>query len=164
MGISHKWNGTVLTVTSDSGTSSADLKGAKGDDGARGAQGAQGAIDDAVLDNYAKKLAFNMAKTTKATITFTSTSMALIMMRGIAYEAYGNYLYNGYGTGGANRAKVTTLSNGSNITYQVLDVNADGESKNGFTIFNNSTTTNCRLVILVLYGEEPTVEIEAITV
>ena len=38
--ISHEWNGTVLTVTSDSGTSSADLKGEKGDDGARGAQGA----------------------------------------------------------------------------------------------------------------------------
>lgn len=40
--ITHSWNGTVLTITSDSGTSSADLKGAKGDDGARGAQGAQG--------------------------------------------------------------------------------------------------------------------------
>lgn len=38
--ITHKWDGTVLTVTSDSGTSSADLKGAKGDDGARGAVGA----------------------------------------------------------------------------------------------------------------------------
>ena len=40
--ITHKWNGTVLTITSDSGTSSADLKGAKGDDGARGAQGVAG--------------------------------------------------------------------------------------------------------------------------
>lgn len=38
--IKHEWNGTILTVTSDSGTSSADLKGSKGDDGARGAQGA----------------------------------------------------------------------------------------------------------------------------
>jgi hypothetical protein len=38
-GIYHEWNGTVLTVTSDSGTSSADLKG---DDGCRGAQGACG--------------------------------------------------------------------------------------------------------------------------
>ena len=40
--ITHRWNGTVLTITSDSGTSSADLKGAKGDDGIRGAQGAPG--------------------------------------------------------------------------------------------------------------------------
>lgn len=42
MGFKHSWNGTVLTITSDSGTSSADLKGAKGDDGARGPQGAPG--------------------------------------------------------------------------------------------------------------------------
>ena len=40
--IYHEWNGTVLTVTSDSGTSSCDLKGAKGDMGVRGAQGAKG--------------------------------------------------------------------------------------------------------------------------
>lgn len=40
--ITHQWTGTVLTITSDSGTSSCDLKGAKGDDGARGAQGAPG--------------------------------------------------------------------------------------------------------------------------
>lgn len=41
-GIYHEWNGTVLTITSDSGTSSADLKGAKGDIGVRGAQGVRG--------------------------------------------------------------------------------------------------------------------------
>lgn len=39
MPITHQWNGTVLTITSDSGTSSADLKG---DDGVRGAQGKPG--------------------------------------------------------------------------------------------------------------------------
>jgi hypothetical protein len=32
----HSWNGTVLTITSASGTSSADLKGAKGDKGDKG--------------------------------------------------------------------------------------------------------------------------------
>lgn len=42
--ITHSWNGTVLTITSDSGTSSADLKGAKGDMGVRGAQGIPGII------------------------------------------------------------------------------------------------------------------------
>ena len=40
MGISHSWDGTVLTITSDSGTSSADLKG---DTGVRGPQGIAGA-------------------------------------------------------------------------------------------------------------------------
>lgn len=40
--ITHQWDGTVLTVTSASGTSSADLKGEKGDAGPEGPQGAQG--------------------------------------------------------------------------------------------------------------------------
>ena len=40
--ITHKWNGTVLTITSDSGTSSCDLQGGKGDTGIRGPQGPAG--------------------------------------------------------------------------------------------------------------------------
>ena len=44
MSISHSWNGTVLTITSDAGTSSADLKG---DTGCRGPQGPAGMIYDA---------------------------------------------------------------------------------------------------------------------
>lgn len=40
--IEHSWNGTVLTIKSDSGTSSMDLKGATGDDGRRGPQGPAG--------------------------------------------------------------------------------------------------------------------------
>lgn len=43
MPIKHYWNGTILTVESDSGTSSADLKGAKGDTGSRGVRGLTGA-------------------------------------------------------------------------------------------------------------------------
>ena len=42
--ITHSWNGTVLTITSDSGTSSADLQGGKGDTGPRGPQGPAGVI------------------------------------------------------------------------------------------------------------------------
>jgi hypothetical protein len=38
----HSWNGTVLTVTSASGTSSADLKGEPGKDGSAGSPGADG--------------------------------------------------------------------------------------------------------------------------
>lgn len=51
MPITHKWNGTVLTITSDSGSSSMDLKGAKGDDGARGAQGIKGERGGGALIN-----------------------------------------------------------------------------------------------------------------
>lgn len=52
--ITHSWNGTVLTITSDSGTSSADLKGAQGDTGIRGAQGANGAssAEGLGINNY----------------------------------------------------------------------------------------------------------------
>ena len=39
----HSWNGSVLTVTSASGTSSADLKGPKGDTGLQGLKGDTGA-------------------------------------------------------------------------------------------------------------------------
>ena len=42
--IFHNWNGTILTITSDSGTSSADLQGGKGNTGPRGAQGPAGVI------------------------------------------------------------------------------------------------------------------------
>lgn len=38
----HSWNRTVLTITSASGTSSADLKGDKGDKGPQGIQGTAG--------------------------------------------------------------------------------------------------------------------------
>ncbi len=40
--VTHEWNGTVLSVTSASGTSSADLKGPQGEKGDTGAQGAKG--------------------------------------------------------------------------------------------------------------------------
>lgn len=45
--IKHSWNGTILTITSDSGTSSMDLQGRKGDDGIRGPQGPAGIIVNA---------------------------------------------------------------------------------------------------------------------
>lgn len=54
MSITHSWNGTVLTITSDAGTSSADLKG---DTGCRGPQGPHGVVYDAegniVMEGYA---------------------------------------------------------------------------------------------------------------
>ena len=42
MGITHRWEGTKLYVTSDSGTSACDLKGDTGAIGARGVQGVPG--------------------------------------------------------------------------------------------------------------------------
>ena len=51
MSISHSWNGTVLSVASRSGVSSADLKGEKGDKGDRGATGPQGPKGDSGVDD-----------------------------------------------------------------------------------------------------------------
>lgn len=42
--IEHYWNGTILTIISDSGTSSCDLQGVQGDTGPRGPQGPAGNI------------------------------------------------------------------------------------------------------------------------
>lgn len=43
--ITHSWNGTILTITSDSGTSSVDLKGTTGDTGPRGPRGLKGDVN-----------------------------------------------------------------------------------------------------------------------
>lgn len=53
--IYHSFNGTILTITSDSGSSSVDLKGSKGDTGPRGAQGPAGVIvnSDGTIDTSA---------------------------------------------------------------------------------------------------------------
>ena len=40
--VTHSWNGTVLTITSASGTSSSDLKGPQGIQGPKGEQGVKG--------------------------------------------------------------------------------------------------------------------------
>lgn len=62
----HSWNGTTLTITSASGTSSADLKGAKGEPGADGQPGLAGksayqyALDGGYTgteEEFARKLA-----------------------------------------------------------------------------------------------------------
>ena len=44
--VTHEWVGTTLSVTSASGTSSADLKGEKGEQGIQGIQGPKGDIGD----------------------------------------------------------------------------------------------------------------------
>lgn len=48
--VSHRWDGTVLEVSSASGTSSADLRGEKGDTGEKGEQGEPGHFGKLVID------------------------------------------------------------------------------------------------------------------
>lgn len=81
MPITHKWNGTILTITSDSGTSSADLRGEKGDKGCRGPQGRAGVIlnEDGTVD-----------MTGYATETYVDESLANVEvdLTGYATESY----------------------------------------------------------------------------
>ena len=62
-GITHKWEGTTLIITSDSGTSGCDLKGAKGDMGIRGPQGVAGIVcnEEGVIQGIDGKSAYQIA-------------------------------------------------------------------------------------------------------
>ena len=62
--IEHRWEGTRLFITSDSGTSSCDLKGATGDMGPRGPQGKPGVTynDEGILVGADGASAYEIAK------------------------------------------------------------------------------------------------------
>ena len=60
--VTHSWNGTTLTVTSASGTSSADLKGEKGETGAAGKDGADGYTPVKGVDYYTEADKAEMVK------------------------------------------------------------------------------------------------------
>lgn len=101
--IKHEWEGSVLTIHSDSGTSSSNLKGPKGDTGPRGPQGAPGIIYDAdgelVLDlsPYATMADVNAAidnipevdVSNFASKTFVSTEIAKAQLEGAGVDTSG---------------------------------------------------------------------------
>lgn len=69
MSASHVWHGTILTVTSASGTTSADLKGAKGDPGSAGSNGKDGtsvtvqSVSESTADGGKNTVTFSDGKT-----------------------------------------------------------------------------------------------------
>ena len=76
--ITHSWNGTVLTITSDAGTTSMDLKG---DTGCRGAQGPAGVVygpdGEIILEGY-------------ATEEYVESMLQDVNLEGYATEAFVN--------------------------------------------------------------------------
>lgn len=105
--ITHSWNGTILTITSDSGTSSMDLKGDKGDDGARGPQGPAGdttqgstveidntlTVDGAAADAYTvgdrlAELQENIDNLTAADVGALPADTVIPSTSGLATETY----------------------------------------------------------------------------
>lgn len=100
--IEHVWDGSILTVTSDSGTSSSDLKGPKGDVGPRGPQGAPGVIYDAAgklvldLSPYVTQEELEAAVSSVepdmsdyASKTYVSTEIAKAQMEGAGVDTSG---------------------------------------------------------------------------
>lgn len=77
----HSWNGTVLTVTSASGTSSADLKGEKGDAGA-------GLMISGSVATYAN-LPKNLTEADAGKAYFVEADGKLYIWSGTAYPANG---------------------------------------------------------------------------
>ena len=85
----HSWNGTTLTVTSESGTSSADLKGETGDVGPQGEQGIQG---------EAGKTAYQYAQEGGYTGTETEFAEKLASNSGYSYPCVLDYGAKGDGS------------------------------------------------------------------
>lgn len=96
----HEWNGTTLTITSASGTSSANLKGEPGRDGADGAPGAPGEPGKDGKDGVTPQLSIGTVTTlaagSNATVSMTGTTEAPILNFGIPKGADGA---GGGGTG-----------------------------------------------------------------
>ena len=98
--IKHEWDGTILTVTSDSGTTASDLQGPKGDVGPRGPQGPAGVVYDAdgkiVFDPsiYATQETVdaaiaNMDLTKYASKNYVSTEIAKAQLEGAGVDTSG---------------------------------------------------------------------------
>ena len=67
--VTHEWNGTVLKITSASGTSSVDLKGEKGETGADGTSVTVTNVSETTTDGGNNVVTFSDGKT----LTVTST-------------------------------------------------------------------------------------------
>ena len=85
--IKHSWKGTVLTITSDTGTSSANLQGPQGDMGPRGPQGPAGVVynqdgeivmEGFATEEYVNHLVDNIDLTDYATKTDVENAISAI--------------------------------------------------------------------------------------
>jgi hypothetical protein len=126
MPITHSWNGTVLTITSDAGTSSADLKG---DSGCRGPQGPAGIVygemGDIVLEGYATEQYVNdllndIDVDVDLTDLYTKSEVDAKIVESEAYlEEYVDSNYNNITSNFATKNEVN-----SKITYGTADLTA----------------------------------------
>ncbi len=137
--ITHSWNGTVLTISSDSGTSSVDLKG---DTGCRGPQGRPGIVYDAegnvVMEGYATEqyvndLLENVEFDEYATKVYVDNAVASAEpdLDGYATEEYVDIQITNVATGGSidlsNYATKDYVDNhGTNIDNKTIKTDSNG--------------------------------------
>lgn len=113
--IKHSWNGTVLTITSDSGVSSCDLRGKQGDRGVRGAQGRAGVILNA---------------------------NGTVNMEGYATEAYVEDLFASIEGGGGNvDVDMSNYYTKAEIDATIAELQLSGGGGSGGGSSNNATIT-----------------------
>ncbi len=130
----HEWNGTVLTITSASGTSSADLKGSKGEKGERGYSGLVSKVTEAATEG---EITVN-ANELKEIPTLTGETTILL---GEAVEGYDNeWTFN------IVQGDTAQILNGLSNVHWGLGI---------APTFSENTTTQCRLYYIgeALCGE-----------
>lgn len=99
----------------------------------------------------AHRLEYELAPNSSVTFQYaTSRNVSLISCRGSQGSGHAVILYNGYGSGGANRSSATILMGGGMVLCAVLP---EGTG-HGVTIWNDSNVS-CSVCVLELLGNLP---------
>ena len=121
--VTHEWNGTALKVTSASGTSSADLRGAKGDKGDTGDKGDKGDTGRSGNDGADGRSVYYCSSTDVFAGSPHNYSTPMSSITGVADSAVnsGDIMINAAGTLGV----VSSVQNGVVTVYAVASIKGD---------------------------------------
>ena len=138
----HSWNGTTLTITSASGTSSADLKGDKGDKGDQGIQGIQGEKGETGASGSNGADGKDGANGTSVTVKSVSESTADGGSNVVTFSD-GKTLTVKNGSKGSSGTNGTNGTNGVSVSSvtQTTTSSADGGSNVVTVTLSNGTTS-----------------------
>ena len=107
----------------------------------------------------AHRLEYMMAPSSAVTFQYTTArNVSLISCRGSQGSGHAVVLYNGYGSGGANRSSATILMGGGMVLCAVLP---EGTG-HGVTIWNDANVS-CSVCVLELLGDLPSAIEGAVT-
>lgn len=156
----HSWNGTTLTITSASGTSSANLKGEKGDTGSAGKDGTSVTVSNvttSTADGGSNVVTFSDGKT----LTVKNGSKGSTGAAGTSVTV--SNISESTADGGNN---VVTFSDGKTVTIKNGSKGSTGESgadgQRGFSILKVTTAPSSYTT--AIGGFTPTHRIDLSTV